>query len=273
MRVKSFEALLVLVVLTAVVAVAPASQAASDESTSTYIVQLVQAPAASYEGGVAGHPATKPSRGSKLDKQSSRVRGYTAYLDRQHSEALAEVGGAEKLYDYTIAFNGFAAKLTDVQAKALEKVPGVLSVEADVIYEADTATTPHYVGLDSPHGLWQRLGGVTGKSGAGEDMIIGVIDSGITPESVSFTDRKIKPNKLGKVRSCRHRSAAERLGEYVPNGRGMGHVQLQQQADRRPLLQLWLRRRRGHQHQPPVGVQLTARLQRPRYAYDVNGRR
>ena len=199
MGVKSFGALLVFVVLAAVVAVAPASQAASDESTSIYVVQLIQAPAASYEGGVAGHPATKPLRGKKLDNQSARVRGYAAYLDRQHSEALAAVGGAGKLYDYTIAFNGFAARLSAAQAKALEKVPGVLSVEEDVIYEADTATTPHYLGLDSPHGLWQRLGGVTGKSGAGENMIIGVIDSGITPESVSFTDRKIKPNKLGKV--------------------------------------------------------------------------
>jgi hypothetical protein len=63
MRVKSFGMLLVVGVLAAVVAVAPASQAASDESMSTYVVQLVQAPAASYEGGVAGHPATKPVEG------------------------------------------------------------------------------------------------------------------------------------------------------------------------------------------------------------------
>ncbi len=199
MGVKSFGALLALVALAAVVAVVPASKGAGDESTSTYVVQLVQAPAVSYDGGIAGHPATKPAKGNKLDRQSGKVRGYTAYLDRQHSEALAEVGDADKLYDYNIAFNGFAAKLTGAQAKAIAKVPGVLSVEADVIYEADTATTPHYLGLDSPHGIWQRLGGVTGKSGAGENIVIGDIDSGITPESVSFTDRKIKPSKLGKV--------------------------------------------------------------------------
>jgi subtilisin family serine protease len=199
MGVKSFGALVALVALAAVVAAVPASMGAGDESTSTYVLQLVQAPAVTYGGGVAGHPATKPAKGKKLDKQSSRVHGYTAYLDQQHSDVLAEVSDAEKLYDYNIAFNGFAAKLTEAQAKALEKVPGVLSVEADVIYEADTATTPHYLGLDSPHGIWQRLGGVNGKSGAGENIIIGDIDSGITPESVSFTDRKIKPNKLGKV--------------------------------------------------------------------------
>jgi hypothetical protein len=199
MGVKSFGALLVLVALAAVVAVVPASQGAGDESTSTYVVQMIQAPAASYTGGVAGHAATKPAKGKKLDRQSAKVSGYTAYLDEQHAEALAEVSDAEKLYDYSIAFNGFAAKLTDAQAKALEKVPGVVSVEADVIYEADTDTTPHYLGLDSPHGIWQRLGGVNGNYGAGENVVIGIIDSGITPESVSFTDRKIKPSKLDEV--------------------------------------------------------------------------
>ena len=199
MGVKSFGALLAFVALAAVVAAVPASMGARDESTSTYLVQLVQAPAVTYAGGIAGHPATKPAKGQKIDKGSSKVRGYTAYLDAEHSDALAEVSDAEKLYDYNLAFNGFEAKLTDAQAKALEKVPGVLSVEQDVIYEADTATTPHYLGLDSPQGIWQQLGGVTGKSGAGENIIIGDIDSGITPESLSFTDRKIKPNKLGKV--------------------------------------------------------------------------
>jgi subtilisin family serine protease len=198
MGVKSFGALLALVALGAVVTAVPASMGSGDESASTYVVQLVQAPAVTYDGGIAGHPATKPARGKKIDKQSSKVRGYTAYLDQQHSEAIGEVGAAEKLYDYNIAFNGFAAKLTDAQAKALEKVPGVLSVEPDVVYEADTATTPHYLGLDSPHGIWQRLGGVNGKYGAGENIIIGDIDSGITPESLSFTDRKLKPSKLGK---------------------------------------------------------------------------
>jgi hypothetical protein len=156
MGVKSFGALLALVALGAVVTAVPASMGSGDESASTYVVQLVQAPAVTYDGGIAGHPATKPARGKKIDKQSSKVRGYTAYLDQQHSEAIGEVGAAEKLYDYNIAFNGFAAKLTDAQAKALEKVPGVLSVEPDVVYEADTATTPHYLGLDSPHGIWQR---------------------------------------------------------------------------------------------------------------------
>ncbi len=114
------------------------------------------------------------------------------------------MGGAEKLYDYNVAFNGFAANLTEAQAKAIEKVPGVVSVEADVIYEVDTSTTPGFLGLDAKKGLWDQLGGPNAKAngkkdGAGENIIIGIIDSGITPESLSFTDQKLKRNKLGKV--------------------------------------------------------------------------
>jgi subtilisin family serine protease len=35
-------------------------------------------------------------------------------------------------------------------------------------------------------GLWDQLGG---KQSAGEDIIIGIVDSGVWPESKSFTDR------------------------------------------------------------------------------------
>ena len=118
---------------------------------------------------------------------------------------LPKVGGAEKLYDYNVAFNGFAANLTEAQAKAIEKVPGVVSVdEAYVIYEVDTSTTPGFLGLDAKKGIWDQLGGPNAKAngkkdGAGENIIIGIIDSGITPESLSFTDQKLKRNKLGKV--------------------------------------------------------------------------
>ena len=79
-----------------------------------------------------------------------------------------------------------------------------VSVEADTVYQADTSTTPHFLGLDAKKGLWDQLGGPDAKAngkkdGAGENIIIGIIDSGITPESLSFTDQKIKKDKLGKV--------------------------------------------------------------------------
>ena len=62
----------------------------------------------------------------------------------------------------------------------------MLSVEKDTIVEMDTSSTPTFLGLDAPGGLWDQLGGA---GSAGENIIIGVIDSGIWPESLSFSDR------------------------------------------------------------------------------------
>src|SRR5262249_45469153 len=53
-------------------------------------------------------------------------------------------------------------------------------------------STPSFLGLDAPGGLWDQLGGPDGTKngvGAGENIVIGDIDSGIWPESPSFSDR------------------------------------------------------------------------------------
>ena len=154
-------------------------------ANSVYIVQMIDPPAGSYVGGVAGLPATKAPRGAKLDPNSPAVVGYGAFLQAQHDQALGRSGG-RKVYDYRYSFNGFAAELTDAQANALRSAPGVLAVTKDELLTADTVSTPAFLGLSDPGGLWQQLGGI---GAAGENMIVGVIDSGIWPENPSFTDR------------------------------------------------------------------------------------
>ncbi len=110
---------------------------------------------------------------------------YAGYLEGKHNDAVSRVGG-RKVYDYSYSLNGFSAELTPEQAEALKKLPGVLSVEKDTIVVMDTSFTPRFLGLDAPGGLWEQLGG---KGNSGDDIIIGVIDSGIWPESPSFSDR------------------------------------------------------------------------------------
>ena len=64
-------------------------------------------------------------------------------------------------------------------------MPGVLSVARNELHEVNTSSTPTFLGLDAPGGIWEQLGGV---GSAGEDIVIGVVDSGIWPESLSFAD-------------------------------------------------------------------------------------
>src|SRR4051812_9576467 len=164
---------------------AKSPKAGKKATNNLYIVQTADAPAISYTGGVAGLAATKPRKGQKLDPASAEVLAYTAYLNGKHDQAVAKVNG-RKVADYNIAFNGFAAELSPSQADALKTASGVLTVSRDELLSADTVSTPKFLGISEPGGLWEQLGGV---GNAGEDMIIGVIDSGIWPENPAFSDR------------------------------------------------------------------------------------
>ena len=157
-----------------------------------YIVQMKAAPAVAYTGDISGYNATKPGKGQKIDPLAATTLSYVGYLKGKHDEALRKVNGGAKIYDYTFSYNGFAAKLTEKQAAALAKQKDVLAVTPDELQHATTSSTPTFLGLTDPGGLWDQLGGLTGNKkfpGAGEGIVIGVVDSGIWPESQSFSDR------------------------------------------------------------------------------------
>ena len=192
---------LALVVSPAVAApVDPAGKAArSGGPSNNYVVRMVGAPVVAYDGGIPGYPATKPDKGQKVNPNDPKVVKYVGFLEGRHNDALNKVGG-RLLYHYSFSFNGFAAELTEEQVAKLATDPNVLAIDRDQIYEVDTSSTPAFLGLDAPGGLWEQLGGV---DKAGDGIIIGIIDSGIWPESPSFTDRTAmngngtKSGKLG----------------------------------------------------------------------------
>ncbi|HET9906796.1 MAG TPA: S8 family serine peptidase, partial [Anaerolineales bacterium] len=177
------------------VAAQPSAKAKGGDLTESpngiYIVQMLDKPVVAYDGGINGLRPTKPGNGQKINPLSNDVVRYVAYLNGRHNGALNSVGG-EKVYSYYYSYNGFAARMSLAQAQKLANVDGVLVVNPDQIYTTDTSSTPSFLGLDAPGGLWSQLGGPAGGksvAGAGEDIIIGIIDSGIWPESLSFSDR------------------------------------------------------------------------------------
>jgi len=187
----ALSALAAVALVVLLVAVAPAG---ADSPKSIYIVQMIDAPAVAYSGGTAGLKATKPAKGDKIDPSDAEVKAYVGYLHGQHDKAIQKVGGggSDKLYDFDYTYDGFAASLTAEQADSLKKQTGVLNVSENELVSMDTATTPTFLGLTDPGGLWDQLGGPDGTKngvGAGENIVIGDIDSGIWPESKSFSDR------------------------------------------------------------------------------------
>jgi subtilisin family serine protease len=160
-----------------------ATGAAPASTKGIYLVQLADAPVASYAGGTAGLAATRPARGERVRTADAAVVRYRAYLAARQDAALAQVGG-RLVYRYTYAFDGFAAELDAGAAAMLAQRDGVVSVSPDTLYKVDTWVTPGFLGLDEPStGLWDRVGGV---AAAGEDVVVGVLDTGIWPENPGF---------------------------------------------------------------------------------------
>jgi subtilisin family serine protease len=172
---------------------APASKSKqlTESPNGVYIVQMLDEPVVGYDGSIAGLAATAPKNGTKIDPYSATVTQYVAYLTGKHDQALAKAGGGRKLYDYSYSFNGFAAQLSLQQAEKLASYEDVTAVTPDALQQMDTSSTPTFLGLTDPGGLWDQLGGV---KTAGDGIIIGLIDSGIWPESLSFTDRVVDRN-------------------------------------------------------------------------------
>ncbi|KAJ7955995.1 Subtilisin-like protease [Quillaja saponaria] len=91
------------------------------------------------------------------------------------------------LYSYTTAYNGFAASLDPEQVESLRRSDSVLGVYEDTIYSLHTTRTPEFLGLDTQFGLWEGHN-TQDLNQASHDVIIGVLDTGVCPESKSFDD-------------------------------------------------------------------------------------
>jgi subtilisin family serine protease len=168
--------------------VALSAAADAQDARQTYIVQLADAPAATYRGTVSGYSATQPAAGGKLNVNASNVQAYINYLDAQRSNVIATVNAALVLHRYSVAFNGFSALLTPAEAKKLAATAGVVAVQPDVPLHMDTTRTPAFLGISTPGGLWSVLD-ASGRAVKGEDVIIGMVDGGIWPENPSFSDK------------------------------------------------------------------------------------
>jgi subtilisin family serine protease len=160
---------------------------AAPSTTGRYLVELSDAPIADYGGGVSGLAATKPAAGHKLDARSAPATAYGSYLARRRGDVLRKAKlstGIEKS-TMDVAFNGFSATLTATQADTLRHTAGVEKVYADTTVKVQSSDGPaSYLGLTGPSGVWKQQFGAGSKAGAG--VIVGVIDTGYTPQSASF---------------------------------------------------------------------------------------
>ncbi|KAJ8470636.1 hypothetical protein OPV22_024979 [Ensete ventricosum] len=119
-----------------------------------------------------------------------KAQDEPAAVTELHHATLSTVLGSKQsatssiLYSYKHGFSGFAAVLTESEAARVADLPGVAHVVPNRILDLHTTRSWDFLHLKSnpSHGLLEM-------SRSGDGSIIGVLDTGIWPESESFTDR------------------------------------------------------------------------------------
>ncbi|KAG6501373.1 hypothetical protein ZIOFF_041252 [Zingiber officinale] len=116
---------------------------------------------------------------------SDRRSWYLATLAAAISGSSAV--GDRILYVYEHAVHGFSARFSQAQLARLKQSRGFLACHVDALVKKDTTHTPAFLGLTADGaGLWP-------VSRFGDDAIIGVVDTGVWPESASFSDDSLGP--------------------------------------------------------------------------------
>jgi uncharacterized repeat protein (TIGR01451 family) len=174
--------------------VRPNTAAIGKNNLVSVIVKLDVAPLATYTGNVAGLRATSPQvTGARhLDVRSTDSQRYLAYLNQRESAfekaAFASIPQARITGRYHNVFGGVAMVLPENQVSQVARLPGVVSVQRGHLYQPTTDNSPSFIGATA---IWSALGG---QESAGENIVVGVVDTGIWPEHPSFSD----PDPSGK---------------------------------------------------------------------------
>ncbi|WJX20852.1 hypothetical protein P8452_10347 [Trifolium repens] len=130
---------------------------------------------------------------AKPDIFSNHLEWYSSKVKSVLSKSVeSDIDNNEEeriIYSYNTAFHGMAAKLSKEEAKKLESEAGVVAIFPETKYELHTTRSPYFLGLEpfqsSNNSLSEKL--------VNHDVIVGVLDTGVWPESESFNDAGMKP--------------------------------------------------------------------------------
>ncbi|XP_068663058.1 subtilisin-like protease SBT1.5 [Aristolochia californica] len=143
---------------------------ASIEERQTYIVRVKK--------------DEKPSVFSSAEQwYRSTVRSLTSSL---RSEEGSPNPGDDLLHVYKTVFHGFSAQFTASEVEELKNRRSVLAVFPDRIHRLLTTRSPSFLGLTGASNLLK-------EADYGSNLVIGMLDSGISPDRRSFHDRDLSP--------------------------------------------------------------------------------
>ncbi|KAK4389377.1 Subtilisin-like protease SBT1.7 [Sesamum angolense] len=108
---------------------------------------------------------------------------YRSFLPRTTTD---EEGSSRLVHSYRNVVSGFAAKLSKEEVEEMEKIDGFITARPQRKLPLHTTHSPNFLGLYQNLGFWPG-------SNYGEGVIVGVLDTGITPGHPSFADEDMPP--------------------------------------------------------------------------------
>ncbi|XP_017219674.1 subtilisin-like protease SBT1.1 isoform X1 [Daucus carota subsp. sativus] len=124
-------------------------------------------------------------------KSLETMKWHEYVMDSVHKLSIQENKEEEAyppnvLYVYETTMFGFSATLTKSNLRSLDKINGFLYAIPDEMLSLHTTHSPGFLGLNPGSGLWH-------PKNLASDVIIGVLDTGIWPEHISFFDTGMPP--------------------------------------------------------------------------------
>ncbi|XP_047945003.1 subtilisin-like protease SBT5.6 [Salvia hispanica] len=125
-----------------------------------------------------------------LEEIENIHHSYLHSVKSSREEAAASI-----IYSYKNAINGFSAFLTSQQADALSEMDGVISVFRSQPSRLHTTRSWDFISLLEANWDASMANGeeLLKKAGYGQNVTVGVIDTGIWPDSESFSDTDMGP--------------------------------------------------------------------------------
>ncbi|KAK9225363.1 hypothetical protein WN943_010404 [Citrus x changshan-huyou] len=128
----------------------------------------------------------KPRHGNFLKEIDLEIWYHSFLPATISSNSIDDDRQSRMVHCYRHVISGFAARLTAEEVKAMETKNGFISAHVENTLQLHTTHTPNFLGLHQNSGFWK-------DSNLGKGVIIGVLDSGITPTHPSFSDKDMPP--------------------------------------------------------------------------------
>jgi subtilisin family serine protease len=136
-------------------------------------------------------PNQTPRIGGRVDMRSAAALSIKQQVQSMQQDRLRAVAAALErdqivpTHHYLVALNGVALELTEAEAKRIETVPGVESVQKAGVEYLHTFRGPTFIGADL---LWDSPGPPPVVGTRGQGVVVGVIDGGTNLDHPSFAN-------------------------------------------------------------------------------------